>query len=400
MATHSPKQLSDQKSPSTPAPIGAAVPTKTSPPTTSTTPTDHPSTAPAKTQAQCHCSNISIMQLFHEMKQEFPTVPDNITLDLVYANCHNRLGCIEGMRKAALAFPCSAQAYPSQSIQAAKTTPTSPPVQSLPPAAAALTAGKPPAPPKRINSRQGGESVVKSDENQKIDSPSDNNGDGWSRFNHDRVRNPFVPIQRPTTLSVKKDVYQPTSPNRPIRQAPPPPTVDPQQPPEGLNVSLNVMVSPVASRRPPSRHTTALQVQPEPPYLVDQDAQSPRSYTSVNFTLRQPTTSPQSPIDISAGPSLTYSSSSFDARQGYQSRLQITVGGAATSANGGAAMVGGGSISAMRARPRSCYNIQEEVEHEQHVHRKQVLTGGVSLDNVADTGHHLSKSAGELKTVR
>jgi hypothetical protein len=160
------------------------------------------------------------------------------------------------------------------------------------------------------------------------------------------------------------------------------------------------MVSPVASRRPPSRHTTALQVQPEPPYLVDQDAQGPRSYTSVNFTLRQPTTSPQSPIDISAGPSLTYSSSSFDARQGYQSRLQITVGGSGTSANGGAAMVGGGSISAMRARPRSCYNIQEEVEHEQHVHRKQVMAGGVSLDNVADAGHHLSKSAGESKRVR
>lgn len=56
-----------------------------------------------------------------------------------------------------------------------------------------------------------------------------------------------------------------------------------------------------------------------------------RSYTSVNFTLRQPTSilpSPQTPIDIQAGPSsLTYSSSSFDAKQGYQSHLKITVAG-------------------------------------------------------------------------
>lgn len=56
-----------------------------------------------------------------------------------------------------------------------------------------------------------------------------------------------------------------------------------------------------------------------------------RSYTSVNFTLRQPTSilpSPITPIDIQAGPSsLTYSSSSFDAKQGYQSHLKITVAG-------------------------------------------------------------------------
>jgi len=27
---------------------------------------------------ECHCSNITIMQLFHELKQQFPTLPDHV----------------------------------------------------------------------------------------------------------------------------------------------------------------------------------------------------------------------------------------------------------------------------------------------------------------------------------
>lgn len=58
-------------------------------------------------------------------------------------------------------------------------------------------------------------------------------------------------------------------------------------------------------------------------------------------------TNSQSPIDISAGPSLlTYSSASYDARKGCQSRFQITVDGG----------TGGGTISASRTRPQ--YGIQ------------------------------------------
>lgn len=80
-----------------------------------------------------------------------------------------------------------------------------------------------------------------------------------------------------------------------------------------------------------------------------------RSYTSVNFTLRQPgggeggegtsggggggAAVTAAPIDITtAGSSMTYSSSSYNAKQGYQSQLQITVGN------------GGGSISAIRTK--------------------------------------------------
>jgi hypothetical protein len=119
---------------------------------------------------------------------------------------------------------------------------------------------------------------------------------------------------------------------------------------DSLNVQLNVTVSPIKSSappippRPPARHITQMSVQPEPAFTKMLEQKTPvggtstcsgttgqRSYTSVNFTLRQPTSilpEIQTPIDIQAGPSsLTYSSSSFDAKQGYQSHLKITVAG-------------------------------------------------------------------------
>ncbi|XP_066991758.2 TGF-beta-activated kinase 1 and MAP3K7-binding protein 2 isoform X2 [Anabrus simplex] len=68
--------------------------------------------------------------------------------------------------------------------------------------------------------------------------------------------------------------------------------------------------------------------------------QPPRSYTSVNLTLRPPSSEPQPPIDIhSGGTSLMYSTSSYDPNQGYRSKLQICIG------PGGA-----GSVSAMRTQ--------------------------------------------------
>lgn len=73
------------------------------------------------------------------------------------------------------------------------------------------------------------------------------------------------------------------------------------------------------------RHCTKLSVEPSPHY---QGLQEPsRPYTSVNLTLRPPSTNPQPPIDISSqAGGLTYSSCSYDPRQGYQSRLQISIG--------------------------------------------------------------------------
>lgn len=289
----------------------------------------------------CSCTKVSNMQLFHEMKQEFPTVPDPIVWQYVTDNCHNRPECVVGLKKEAESHPGSVQAYPQALRNNNKKS-----HRSLPSGLQVLS--------NNLSSSNESVEQPKSEVSLLSDSRSDmrmqtNDNDSLSKVN--------VP-HRPNTLNISKlsDSCQQLN-LRPTRSAPPPPTTSnqffPQTPslPEGesVNVSLSVTMSPVSnSNRPPVRpnrtirHTTAISVQPETPPFNRDVQQSPRSFTSVNFTLRQPTSTPQSPIDISAGPSpsLTYSSSSYDARKGYQSRLEITVGS------------GGSSISASRIRPR------------------------------------------------
>lgn len=109
-----------------------------------------------------------------------------------------------------------------------------------------------------------------------------------------------------------------------------------------VNLSLNVNCSMDVVQSPSGRRSSVLQLTPQQPWI--QEPVSPRSYTSVNLTLRPPTSEPQAPIDItSQNSSLTYSTSTFDSQKGLQSRLQITVG------------PGGGSVSSVRTRPRSSY---------------------------------------------
>lgn len=119
-----------------------------------------------------------------------------------------------------------------------------------------------------------------------------------------------------------------------------------------VNLSLNVncQMDLVQSPTIPKR-SSVLNLTPQVPWC--QDPTSQRSYTSVNLTLRPPSTEPQPPIDItSQNASLTYSTSSFDSQKGLQSRLQITVG------------PGGGSVSSIRTRPRSSYSVEEEKPEE------------------------------------
>lgn len=147
----------------------------------------------------------------------------------------------------------------------------------------------------------------------------------------------------------------PPTPPR-LRPAPPPPT-SPADPVRRVNgpaseqvvtlLDVNCSVSRGAPPAPPSpaspaspapqRHTASMAIQPAAPYGVG--VVPPRSYTSVNLTLRPPAAD-QPAIDIhSAGSSLTYSTSSYDPRQGFQSQLQIRIGPG-----------GLGSVSAMRTR--------------------------------------------------
>lgn len=112
-----------------------------------------------------------------------------------------------------------------------------------------------------------------------------------------------------------------------------------------VNCSVDVVQSPTRSKC-----TTSLQLVPQQPWC-QQDIVSPKSYTSVNLTLRAPSSEPRAPIDITSQNScLTYSTSSFDPHKGLQSRLQITVGPS------------GGGVSSMRTRPRSSYHPDNQMQ--------------------------------------
>lgn len=143
------------------------------------------------------------------------------------------------------------------------------------------------------------------------------------------------PPKRPTTL-----VSPSMKPKIPFTL--PPSELNTPPTPQSVNVSLNVNVDAIPSHQ---NQRTVLNVNPELGWLTPQ---SPRSFTSVNLTLRTPTSEPQLPIDIQTSSSgLTYSSSSFDPRKGFQSSVQITVAPGAVAS--------GGTVSAVRMRPRSSY---------------------------------------------
>lgn len=54
------------------------------------------------------------MHLFHEMKQEFPTIPDTIVTQLVNENCHQRENCIQMLRNELELNPIPVQSYPAK----------------------------------------------------------------------------------------------------------------------------------------------------------------------------------------------------------------------------------------------------------------------------------------------
>lgn len=325
-------------------------------------------------RSTCSCSNIAIMQLFHEMKQKFPTVPDHVVSDLVTANCHNRPACIDSLEKAVLGTPATAQAYPSQSIHntSLKRRINERKLSKL--ESSSLQSGGSSGSSSRESSVDKSSKCVVGDaagNNNRIPynnitttivggSTGDLSRDGGS-VNNSADNHPMMTVcdsnnnrvapSRPTTL--------PFSGPRPTRVAPLPPISSASQAAsassaeigETINVQLNVTVSPVASRSPlGQRHTSTLQLQPEPPFSRELAQASSRfnapggplppgansrSSTSVNLTLRQPSEGPQSPIHIHASP-LKYTAKGFNAQSGIQSKLEITF------------QDGFGSISAMR----------------------------------------------------
>uniref|UniRef100_A0A182PS89 RanBP2-type domain-containing protein n=1 Tax=Anopheles epiroticus TaxID=199890 RepID=A0A182PS89_9DIPT len=254
-----------------------------------------------KQRSTCACSNISIMQLFHEMKQKYPTVPDTVVSELVTQNCHDRPACIGKLEEAVLGTPAQTT-YPSQSIHSGSLK-------------------------RRSGDRKLGGN--RSDGSVSYSSTSSSNSSRESSVDSSRLQGAACPVMpqpqggatmagtnhtgysdsrlivgstsanRPTSLAVRPTVATagmgyfgatpPPPPMRPNRTAPPCPPSPPPPPPsngpmttstitttasstaelgETVNLQVNVTVSPKAGGPliGGQRHTSTISLQPEPPY--------------------------------------------------------------------------------------------------------------------------------------
>ncbi|XP_077290343.1 uncharacterized protein LOC143914128 [Arctopsyche grandis] len=176
----------------------------------------------------CACSNISIMQLFHELKQQFPAVPDHVVSSTISAHCHDRDVCRQRLSEEARRL--LAALHPAK----ARHAPPPPPLPHPP-------LPSPPAEPPRCPNR-----------------PPD-------------TPDPPCP-SRPAPPSP-----EPVRPKRPdslplVQSQPKPPPSDHQQFP--LNVSVNLNCRMDIAKQPP-----------------EADFASPGSYTSLNLTVCTPTSS-------------------------------------------------------------------------------------------------------------
>lgn len=379
-------------------------------------------------------SNIRMMQLFHELKQQFPTVPDHIVSACIASHAQ-----LSSTNKDTIRQILEAAAIFNEQQESMG---RSPPIQPQPPT---LTLNTNPLFPDTTNQKVHLEkeeaTAIPSSERNRFemnDSESDINrnvvkstGVKFSKkfesvsvcTSDERVvqstagRSSFF-VKRPETLDLKresfesfpkqkqskdrqhniklsekcKDVHKllnadnvsdkpprspvahkrlPNAKNSPVRSplaspdtskrlqnieeprkkdtvSTPTQTTDTLLGGNSVNLSLNVNCS-MDLVETPTKRKSVLQVTPQQSWL--EEPVSPRSYTSVNLTLRPPSAEPQAPIDItSQNSSLTYSTSSFDSQKGLQSRLQITVG------------PGGSSVSSTRIRPRSSYLPEPSLE--------------------------------------
>ncbi|KAL2713658.1 TGF-beta-activated kinase 1 and MAP3K7-binding protein 3-like isoform X1 [Vespula squamosa] len=307
---------------------------------------------------ECHCSNIAIMQLFHELKQQFPALPDYVVSQCIAQNSHDREICARSLR----------------ATQESRPTPGAFP---LPPPAAAVAAQH----HHQSHHQQQQQQYYQQQQQQQQQRCCAMNHQSAQRImsNGNGSRPP-----RPASLDIGVARRYPIGCSRTAAS----PSVTTNEPPApssapaackargffddvpsantngnncsssnvapGFELNVNVACSPAGNRdfrTVPTIGTckrSDLVVEPRPHYAEPQLAvgknagqfDHARSYTSVSLTLRPPSSEPQPPIDIrSQGSSLTYSTSSLDPR-GFQSRLQISIGPGSV-----------GSVAAARIRP-------------------------------------------------
>uniref|UniRef100_A0AAR5PIY6 RanBP2-type domain-containing protein n=1 Tax=Dendroctonus ponderosae TaxID=77166 RepID=A0AAR5PIY6_DENPD len=370
-------------------------------------------------------SNVRIMQIFHELKAQFPTIPDYIITSCITSHVSEPRLNLHELVQAAAAKEQNQMGRPSIQISSPPFIPTPVTTKTL-------------LDPKQENrisevSQSGSERIVDSDMNHgsgdtnppalkpsatedvpSSDIKSDISGSAAKRPNTldiNKKTNEQNERQRRLQLSEKcRDVHKllnspiladkpPRSPlsakrfatkqvprkDSPTLASPKKETVStPTQTTDtlvnnipiispSLNLSLNVNCQ-MGLVQSPTRPkcSTRVDLTPTQPWLSPSpalcDTTSPRSFTSVNLTLRPPTSTPQDPIDItSQNSSLTYSTSSFDKEKGLQSLLQITVGPGNV-----------GSVSSVRTRPKSFHLGESSIE--------TVPARAASLNNLTATG--------------
>ncbi|XP_017884820.1 TGF-beta-activated kinase 1 and MAP3K7-binding protein 3 isoform X2 [Ceratina calcarata] len=286
---------------------------------------------------ECHCSNIAIMQLFHELKQQFPALPDHVVSQCIAQNSHDRETCARSLR----------------ATQESRQSPG-----AFPPAA--LCSGN--NHHHHHHHHQRTNHVA-----QQQQRCCANNGNGNARPHRPAsldigmakrcpvgcTRAGSSPIMASTPSSAPAacttrgffDDCTTTGPNEPNC---PNKVPNAGNEPAGFELNVNVACSPAGNRDFRTVPTIGACKRSDlllEPSILNVENTGPqidhtRSYTSVSLTLRPPCSEPQPPIDIrSQGSSLTYSSSSLDPR-GFQSRLQISIGAGAV-----------GSVAAARIRP-------------------------------------------------
>lgn len=381
--------------------------------------------------AKRRSSNVRVMQIFHELKAQFPTIPDHIITSCItsYITSNSPAENIRDIILAAAAREQNQMGRPSIQLETPPFIPTPATTQPEPVELKESVAPNSPGSQGNYERNRGGDmNDSESDINRNLVKKSDVYNEN---INHNvkpsEIKSDNRVAKRPNTLELKtdhndvfdkdrrlqlsekcRDVHKLL--NSPVLLDKPPrsplsakrfltkhpckkdsPTSSPPVKKEtastptqttdtlvnnilspSLNLSFNVNCQMGLVQSPvKSKCTARLDLTPTQPWLNPNsflnDDTSPRSFTSVNLTLRPPSATPQDPIDItSQNSSLTYSTSSFDRQKGLQSRLQITVG------PGNA-----GSVSSVRARPRSFHIEDSPVE------TALVRTG--SLNNLATT---------------
>lgn len=311
---------------------------------------------------ECHCSNIAIMQLFHELKQQFPALPDHVVSQCIAQNSHDRETCTRSLRATQESRP-SPGAFPPPAPctlfnQQHRSTPHH---QHHPQRRNSLQQQRCCAMSQPL--RNGITNNVRAHRPASLDFgmarrwPLDCNPRSYARGNATLESPPFTvdpvtPSSAPASCSSRAffddcsvlDSATEAGCNGHAAN-------NTANEPAGFELNVNVACSPAGNRDFRTVPTLGackrsdLIVEPRPHYAepllnVEKTGDHTRSYTSVSLTLRPPSSEPQPPIDIrSQGSSLTYSSSSLDPR-GFQSRLQISIGPGSV-----------GSVAAARIRP-------------------------------------------------